>query len=320
MDTAERRSATHIAGLVLVAAGCVLFLALGFGRITAPFGDSDEGINGAVWSLSARSLRDPRDRRLEAGRAPHRRHRVRHPPAGDRRRHRRDPGLGGARSWASRAPAWLATLAALVLLYRLGRRARFSPARRRRLGRARRADPHGARLRTDARHPDRGVPVRRARDHVLVPRLAHGGPGDLAAAGLDRAGRPVRRALRLAGGGAHGAVRPHAGGSPPSATDPVPSVPRFPIWSAARVGVALSLSWSWWVYGSFYTLFDKFGGRSGRILGRRPRRHGVVPAAVAGQPARPLVRRLSSGASSPYAIASCVLWPRWPWPRSGSTR
>ena len=46
-----------VAGLLLVvlAAG---FLALAAPRIAAPFGDSDEGINGAVWGLDSRALRE----------------------------------------------------------------------------------------------------------------------------------------------------------------------------------------------------------------------------------------------------------------------
>src|SRR4051794_11350733 len=58
MDSGTRRDAARVAGLTLVAVACVLFLVVGFGRITAPFGDSDEGINGAVWAYSAQSLRD----------------------------------------------------------------------------------------------------------------------------------------------------------------------------------------------------------------------------------------------------------------------
>src|SRR4051794_469678 len=125
METAERRSATHLAGLLLVAAGCVLFLAIGFGRITAPFGDSDEGINGAVWSLSARSLRELGvvDSRLGGHRTDGTEYAT-HPP-GTVVTAAVAQAVGGARSWASRAPAWLATLAALLLLYRLARRARF---------------------------------------------------------------------------------------------------------------------------------------------------------------------------------------------------
>ena len=42
--TSRRRSPAGIAGIVLLALGCALFVAIGFGRITAPFGDSDEGI------------------------------------------------------------------------------------------------------------------------------------------------------------------------------------------------------------------------------------------------------------------------------------
>ena len=44
-----------VAILVLVG---VVFVASAWPRITAPFGDSDEGINGAVWGFDSRALRE----------------------------------------------------------------------------------------------------------------------------------------------------------------------------------------------------------------------------------------------------------------------
>ena len=266
MDTAERRSATHIAGLALVAAGCVLFLAIGFGRITAPFGDSDEGINGAVWSLSARSLRDLGivDSKLGGHRTDGTEYAT-HPP-GTIVATAVTQAIGGARSWASRAPAWLATLAALVLLYRLGRRARFSPL------------VAGGAVAIVALTPMALVygpmldtPIVAFPFGVLVITCwfrdwSADEPSDLATAGLTALAALFaglfgwQAALLTALCGltlAARAVR-HRPGAIRAA---------LPYLLGGAVGVALSLSWSWWVYGSFQTLFDKFGGRSGESSG-----------------------------------------------------
>ncbi len=266
MDTAERRSATHLAGLVLVAAGCVLFLVIGFGRITAPFGDSDEGINGAVWSLSARSLRELGivDSRLGGHRTDGTEYAT-HPP-GTVVTTAMAQAVGGARSWASRAPAWLATLAALLLLYRLARRARFDPlvagGAVALVALTPMALVYGPMLDTPIVAFPFGVLVITCWFRDWQAEEA----GDLAAAGLTTAAALFaglfgwQAAVLTAMCGltlAARAVR-HRPGAIRAA---------LPYLVGGAVGVALSLSWSWWVYGSFQTLFDKFGGRSGDSSG-----------------------------------------------------
>ena len=128
METRAARSRGEVAALVVVALTAALFLVLAAGRITARFGDSDEGINAAVWSTNARALRDlgPLESHLGGRREDGTRYAT-HPPtivvatalaqivAGDH-------------PWSSRAPAWIATVVALALLYRLGRRAGFEPS------------------------------------------------------------------------------------------------------------------------------------------------------------------------------------------------
>ena len=48
---------SRVTAITLVAI-CLLFLAVSAPRISAPFGDSDEGIDGAVWATNSRALRD----------------------------------------------------------------------------------------------------------------------------------------------------------------------------------------------------------------------------------------------------------------------
>ncbi len=266
MDMAARRSATHIAGLVLVAAGCVLFLAIGFGRITAPFGDSDEGINGAVWSLSARSLRTLGvvDSKLGGKRTDGSEYAT-HPP-GTVVATAATQALGGARSWASRAPAWLATLAAFLLLYRLARRAKFAPlvagGSVALVALTPMALVYGPMLDTPIVAFPFGV--------LVITRWFRDWNAD-APSGLASAGLTASAAMFAGLFGWQAAVltglcgltlATRVFGHRPGAIRAA-----LPYLIGGAVGVGLSLSWSWWVYGSFHTLFDKFGGRSGESSG-----------------------------------------------------
>ena len=112
---------------MLVAATAVVFLIVASGQITARFGDSDEGINGAVWAYNAASLRTDGVMASRLGRQ-----------RSDGTLYASHPplivvetavtqALGGGRPWSSRAPAWLGSLAALGLLYYLCLDAGFDP-------------------------------------------------------------------------------------------------------------------------------------------------------------------------------------------------
>jgi hypothetical protein len=266
METATRRSANRVAGLLLVAAGCVLLVAIGWGRISAPFGDSDEGINGAVWALSASSLRTlgVSDSKLGGERRDGTEYAT-HPP-GTVVTTALTQAVGGARPWASRAPAWLATLAALVLLYRLARRAGFDPlvagGATALVAITPMALVYGPMLDTPIvafpfgvlvitcwfrdwnadEPPDAGRAALTALAAALAGLFGWQAAVLTALCGLALAARALRHrpgALRTA----------------------------LPYMLGGAAGVALSLSWSWWVYGDLHTLFDKFGGRSGESSG-----------------------------------------------------
>jgi hypothetical protein len=124
-----RRSYTHavmadgrrVAIVMLVLAG-VVFLVLGWSRFSAPFGDSDEGINGAVWGAASRAVREDGiiESRLGGIRGDGTRYAT-HPPLIIVETALVESVLG-EHPWVTRAPAWLGALASLPLLYVLLRR------------------------------------------------------------------------------------------------------------------------------------------------------------------------------------------------------
>ena len=322
MDTATRRSATRIAGLA--ARGRRMrrsFVAIGCGRITAPFGDSDEGINGAVWALERQSLRDARRRRLAARRPAHRRQPSTPPTrrAPSSRPPRPRPSAATARGPAGPRPGWRPWPRSL-LLYRLGRRAAVRPARRRR--RRPRSSPSPRWRSSTGRCSTRPIvafPFGVARDHVLVPRLerrASRRPGRRRADGAGRAvrrarsaGRPpcsprcaalalAARALRHRPGALRAALPYLLGGAVGV--------------GAVAVVVVVGLR-------RLPHAVRQVRRTLGRVVGRRARRHGVVPAPVAGQPARPVVRRPDRLRRRRCATAASGRWPPWRWRRSSST-
>ena len=96
----------------------VVFLAQAWPRIDAPFGDSHDGQNGATWGLASRAIRDSGIVESRAGAR----------LAGDEGTYAHHPPLialetaaaetvGGVHPWSTRAPAWLGSLASIVLLY-----------------------------------------------------------------------------------------------------------------------------------------------------------------------------------------------------------
>ncbi|MGZ4682056.1 MAG: ArnT family glycosyltransferase [Acidimicrobiales bacterium] len=260
---AGARSPQQVLGLALVGLACVLLLVLSWGRITAPFGDSDEGINGAVWSLSARSVR-------ELGVVPSRLggHRL---DGSDYATH--PPGIvietavaqviGGDHPWSSRLPAVLGTMAALVLLYRLLRSAGFEPL----------ASGGAAALvaltpMALVYGPMLDTPVTSLPFGLLVllcwfrdwrgERPVHPALAGLAAAAAGVSGWQAAVLTGMCGVALLGRALRHRPGAIRAA---------LPYLIGGAVGVGLSLSWSWWVYGDFHVLFGKFGGRSGESSG-----------------------------------------------------
>ncbi len=117
----------HLVAWAILAAVAVAFLALSLTRITAPFGDSDEGINGAVWGADSQGLRvlGPLESRLGGVRVDQTKYAT-HPPlivietaALER--------VLGTHAWSTRAAAWLGSLASIVLLYLLVRALALRP-------------------------------------------------------------------------------------------------------------------------------------------------------------------------------------------------
>ena len=116
--------------LVLVAGavvGAVVFLVDAWPRIAAPFGNSHDGRNASVWVLGADSLLEhgPQASRLGAW-SPLRGTYAHHPPL-------ITPLTAAARALGdhpaiARAPAWIASILAIVLLTRLLRRSGAAPA------------------------------------------------------------------------------------------------------------------------------------------------------------------------------------------------
>jgi hypothetical protein len=248
---------------VLVGATAVVFLLVAGGRITGRFGDSDEGINGAVWSYNALSLRDHGvlasklgGKRLDGTLY------ASHPPlivvetAAAQ-------AVGGNRPWSSRAPAWVGSLAALALLYYLCRDAGFD-----RLvaagavaltGLTPMLVAYGPMLDTPVTELPFGVAVliawyRDWRGDRPVPWWLAGGLALVASlAGWQAALLCMMCGLALAVLGWRRKGRS--------------------IWAAlpyligAAIGVALALGWAYWVYGSFHVLSQKYLGRTGSSNG-----------------------------------------------------
>jgi 4-amino-4-deoxy-L-arabinose transferase-like glycosyltransferase len=113
----QRRSSADAVGLALVLVAIVALPLLAAGRITARFGDSDEGINGAVWATNSRALRElgVSESRFGGRRADGTLY-ASHPP-GIVAETAAAETLFGEREWASRMPAWLGSMAAIAVLF-----------------------------------------------------------------------------------------------------------------------------------------------------------------------------------------------------------
>lgn len=116
-----------IAVVVVLAAIGVGFLIYAAPQLGAPFGESHDGLNGAVWANGSRQLRDvgPIDSAFGA-RRPDGTSYAHHPPAIYPATALAEV-IGGEGPWATRAPAWLATLLSIPLLWVILRRLRIAP-------------------------------------------------------------------------------------------------------------------------------------------------------------------------------------------------
>jgi hypothetical protein len=105
--------------VVVLAAVAVAFLALSWSNLTRPFGDSDDGINGAVWGADSQALRDlgPVDSRLGGRRADGSEY-ANHPPLIVVEAAAVES-LVGEHPWSTRAGAWIGALATIPLLFLL---------------------------------------------------------------------------------------------------------------------------------------------------------------------------------------------------------
>ena len=253
----------RVVGIVIVALTAVAFLIVAGGRITARFGDSDEGVNGAVWSYNAASLRQagPLASKLGGKRLDGTIY-ASHPPLIDVETAAAQE-LGGNHPWSSRAPAWLGSIVALFLLYALVRDAGFDPLVAAGAVALTALTPmlvvYGAMLDTPITgfpfglavlicwyrdwRGERPVPVWVSGLVALVACLAAWQAAVLTLmCGLALAARAIRR-------------RPRALRS------------ALPYLVGAAIGIALSLGWAYWVYGSFHVLGQKYLGRTGSSNG-----------------------------------------------------
>lgn len=120
----RRADPARILALVLVVGFVAVFLGIDLAQISAPFGETNEGRNGGVWASGSRCLRDHGlvasrlGARLEpspgACGGPY----VDHPPLILVETAISETVFGEHR-WASRAPAWLGTVAAILLTWEL---------------------------------------------------------------------------------------------------------------------------------------------------------------------------------------------------------
>lgn len=121
---ADRRDSEAVGGVValaLLAGLAALFLIAAWPRLAAPLADSDEGINAAVWGAGSRALREvgPLESRLGGVRVDGTRYAT-HPPLLVLATAATES-VAGEQPWSTRAPAWLASLASIGVLYLLAR-------------------------------------------------------------------------------------------------------------------------------------------------------------------------------------------------------
>lgn len=246
-----------VAGALLVGLA-LLFLVSAWPRITAPFADSDDGINGAVWGYDSRSLRELGivDSRLGGVRIDGTLYAT-HPPLIVVETAAIES-IVGEHPWSTRAAAWLGALVSIALLYLIVRALGLAPV------------------------PAAAATVAGAAGHML---LVYGGmldtmitsfPFALATAlvwyrqytGVHRL-KPgwvlALATITCLGGwqaiflvGLCGVALAARFRSQPSAVRDA-----LPYLAAVIIGVGLTLAWAYWVYGSFSVLDDKLTRRTG---------------------------------------------------------
>jgi hypothetical protein len=254
------RTGRVVAVAVLIALA-VVFVVGGWSRISAPFGQSDEGLNGAVWGAGSRSFRaqGPIESAL-GGRHLDGQAYATHPPVLVSATTLSEWVLGEHR-WTTRLPAVVASLASIGLAYLLL---------------SSRLDPLGAAAATLAGlgtpmllvygpmldTPVLGLPWllavlvcwQRVLDDRAPPTLVLAA----VAAGAGLTGWQAALGAALAGG--HLLVWGGRG-------DPARRRAGWPLLGGAIGGVAGSLAWGAWVYGDLGRLRDKFVLRSGGDIG-----------------------------------------------------
>jgi hypothetical protein len=119
MATDTDHRSRRVVTIVLLGGVAVAFLALSWSSITAPFGDSDDGINGAVWGYDSRAFRElgPIESRFGGLRADGTKY-ANHPPLIVVESAVVET-IGGEHPWATRAGAWVGALATIPLLFLL---------------------------------------------------------------------------------------------------------------------------------------------------------------------------------------------------------
>ncbi len=260
MPGVPSRSADRTVAYVVLALVAGVFLLLAADRITGPFGDSDEGINAAVWGADSRALRElgPIDSAL-GGRRGDGTSYANHPPMIVITAAAAEV-VAGEHTFTTRAPAWLGALASIPLLYWLGRRARLGalPAA---AGAATAAlTPmfvvYGPMLDTPVTSFPFGVAVLA----LWVRDLGREGdepPRWWAVAGCSAlaclAGWQAALLVAACAVGVAAARRSNPGAAVRHAA---------PYAGGGLVGLAGSIGWIWWVYGDLAPLTDKFSQRA----------------------------------------------------------
>ena len=121
-SSADKAIAAVLLGLLAIG-----FLVSAWPRITGPIGDSDEGINAAVWGFDSRALRElgPVESRFGGVRTDGTKYAT-HPPliVAEAALIER---VVGEHPWSTRAAAWLGTLVAIGLLFGILRELGLSP-------------------------------------------------------------------------------------------------------------------------------------------------------------------------------------------------
>lgn len=259
----RHRLTALVPAAVVVAVALGFVLVLSWDRVTAPFGDSDEGVNAAVWATDSRAVRELgiTESRLGGLRVDGTLY-ASHPPLIVVETALAET-VFGEHEWASRMPAWAGTIGALVAMFALLRRTGVDAVASAGAVAAVAVTPmcftYGSMLDTPVTALPFGVLLLVAwqRSWTAMSSSDGGGPAPwmwpalaafaavlagwqalflvgLACASLAIWGWRRTRSIRAAVPYALGGV----------------------------LGAALSFGWALWVYGDFEVMIDKFSGRS----------------------------------------------------------